>query len=287
MREISHTLLLIIDRLRSSPDNTASLIHAVGGGLAGHTGDAYTGMALFHLLRLNLVRIKDETGEIIPNKELLDSFLPEGTRLEFGLGYTISRKLVGEKGAKLQVQLTNRIFDLQEMIGFSITGLIANYSRTFTFNATPIFGQPRRDLKADVFVLMPFAEIFKPVFDDHIKPTCEKLNYSVRRADEIYRTSNIISDVWSLSYNAKYVIADCTSKNPNVFYELGVADTIGKEIILITQNKDDVPFDIRHRRYIEYQFTPRGMKDFESTLEKYLTANIWVHTDEGLKPSED
>jgi hypothetical protein len=133
---------------------------------------------------------------------------------------------------------------------------------------------------ADVFILMPFAESFKPVFDDHIKPVCTKLGYTVQRADDIFGPGNIIDDIWSMIYNAKKVIADCTSRNSNVFYELGVSDTVGKQAIIITQNKDDVPFDLRNRRYIEYTFNQRGMNLFELTLERFLTAKVWEYTDD-------
>ena len=114
---------------------------------------------------------------------------------------------------------------------------------------------------------MPFAEKFKPVFDNHIRAVCDKLGYSVQRADDIFRPGNIMDDIWSMIYNAKKVIVECTSRNPNVFYELGISDTIGKDVIIITQNKDDIPFDLRHRRYIKYVFTPKGMKD-ECSLGK-------------------
>ena len=48
------------------------------------------------------------------------------------------------------------------------------------------------------------------------------------------------------------MIADCTGRNPNVFYEIGIAHTLGRDVILITQNEADVPFDLRHLRYVQY-----------------------------------
>ena len=48
----------------------------------------------------------------------------------------------------------------------------------------------------------------------------------------------------------------------------GVAHTIGKPTILITQKSEDVPFDLRYLRYIPYQLTPRGMKEFEKTFKE-------------------
>jgi len=70
------------------------------------------------------------------------------------------------------------------------------------------------------------------------------------------------------------VIADCTGRNPNVFYEIGLAHASGKPVILITQNSDDVPFDIRHLRYIQYDYTPRGMRVFEKRLVDTLKTEV-------------
>jgi hypothetical protein len=283
MKSIIYTNLSIIDRLRSSPQNTATLNHAIGGGLPHHSGDAYLGLGIFNLVRLRIVDLIDENGNTRA-REILEEASSETRGLH--LGYAIARNFITKYGDSWQVKLTGRIFDLQEMLGFSITGLMAGNNRMFTFDAGPIFREPNPHLVADVFVLTPFQESFRPVFDDNIKPVCAKLGYTVRRADDILMAGDIIEDIWSLIYNSKIVIADCTSKNPNVFYEIGISDTIGKKLVLITQNKDDVPFDIRHRRYIEYKFTPRGIAKFESTLEKYLTAKAWTYSDNrGMTPS--
>jgi len=129
-----------------------------------------------------------------------------------------------------------------------------------------IFGSPNKKYTYDLFVLMPFALNLKPVYDDHIKKVAKTLNLSIARADDFFSQDSIMYEVWSAIAQASILIADCTGKNPNVFYEIGIAHTIGKPVILITQNQDDVPFDLRHRRYIQYDYTPSGMIKFENTL---------------------
>jgi hypothetical protein len=76
-----------------------------------------------------------------------------------------------------------------------------------------------------------------------------------------------MEDIWSGICHARLAIADCTGRNPNVFYEIGIAHTLDKNTILIAQSVDDVPFDLRHRRVLVYQFTPRGMAKFEKDLD--------------------
>ena len=94
------------------------------------------------------------------------------------------------------------------------------------------------------------------------------------QGDDFFAANSVISDVWDAINHARVLIADCTNRNPNVFYELGIAHTLGKPVILIAQSKDDIPFDVQHIRTILYDFTPRGMREFESALEATLTREI-------------
>ena len=118
-----------------------------------------------------------------------------------------------------------------------------------------------------VFVLAPFSEPFTTIFRDHIKPTIEQdRGFTCIRADDIYDNRPIIEDIWGTINEAKIVVAELTGRNPNVFYEVGIAHTVGKEVILITQSMDDVPFDLRHLRCIVYDYTPRGVRTLETNL---------------------
>lgn len=149
---------------------------------------------------------------------------------------------------------------------------------TFEAFHTRIFGEPAEHSLAAIylygrkyiFVLMPFAEDLKPVYDDHIRAVTSRLDLPVARADDFFTNGSIMADIWSGINQATIVIADCTRRNPNVFYEIGLAHAIGKSTILITQSLDDVPFDLRHLRVIVYEFSPRGMKKFEEALENTI-----------------
>lgn len=118
-----------------------------------------------------------------------------------------------------------------------------------------------------VFMLSPFTDTFNTIYVDHIKPTIEKIDgINCLRADNIYDNKSIIEDIWKSINEASIIIAELTERNPNVFYEAGIAHTVGKEVILITQNMEDVPFDLRHLRCIVYEYTPRGMQSLEANL---------------------
>ncbi len=137
---------------------------------------------------------------------------------------------------------------------------------TATFN--PVFGKPQnQELAPDVFLLMPFLSELTPVYTDHINMVCEEFKLTVKRADDFFSIGSIMNDVWSAIVNSKIIIADCTGRNPNVFYEIGISHTVGRNTVLIAQSEDDIPFDLRHLRVIIYKFTPRGMAEFEEKLK--------------------
>jgi hypothetical protein len=100
------------------------------------------------------------------------------------------------------------------------------------------------------------------------------MNLTVARGDDFFTAKSVMSDIWDAINSCRIVIADCTGRNPNVFYEIGMAHTLGKPVILISQNKEDVPFDIQHIRYLTYEFTPRGMSEFEKKLTSTVESEL-------------
>ena len=99
-----------------------------------------------------------------------------------------------------------------------------------------------------VSAMMPFHPSFTPVYEA-LKRTAESAGMHCRRADDIWENPAVIQDVVSLIDRSRIVICDCSTRNPNVFYEIGIAHTLGREVILITQSSEDIPFDLRHLRY--------------------------------------
>lgn len=106
-------------------------------------------------------------------------------------------------------------------------------------------------------VMMPFDGAYRPVYDNIIT-MAEKIGMRCQRGDDIWKDDAIIQDVVDLIDRSKIVICDCSGRNPNVFYEIGIAHTLGRSVILITQNNEDVPFDLRHIRYIKYLNNAEG-----------------------------
>ena len=106
--------------------------------------------------------------------------------------------------------------------------------------------------KSSAFVIMPFDEEFETIYTDFIKPVLEETGFSVERADDIESQQNILKDIVEKIAKSDIIVADLTSVNPNVFYELGLAHAFRKQVILITQSIDEVPFDLKSYRLLAY-----------------------------------
>lgn len=113
--------------------------------------------------------------------------------------------------------------------------------------------------------MMPFDAGFNPVYDS-IRQATEDAGLRCRRADDIWENAAIIQDVVALIDRSRVVICDCTGRNPNVFYEAGIAHTLGREVILITQSEHDIPFDLRHLRYVKYLNNSEGRVNLTRAL---------------------
>jgi nucleoside 2-deoxyribosyltransferase len=83
-----------------------------------------------------------------------------------------------------------------------------------------------------------------------------------------------MDQIWAGINSAKVLVAELTTRNPNVFYELGLAHALEKPVVLISSNSDDVPFDLKHIRVIYYDVTDPfwGAKLIEKVAENILSA---------------
>lgn len=117
-----------------------------------------------------------------------------------------------------------------------------------------------------VFVLMPFHSRYYDYYR-RVKKVCEVNNYECSRGDDDDLAGHdIFRSILRNIVRARIIIANIDGRNPNVFYELGIAHSFGKEVILTAESIDKVPFDMRNRRILIY----RDLKDLEMSLEKVL-----------------
>lgn len=118
-------------------------------------------------------------------------------------------------------------------------------SRPITFTPS-VFEVPNSGVESDlVAVMIPFSKEFEVVFEA-ISGAAFANQFRAVRAKDIWQHTAVIQDVFSLIYKAQIVVCDFTGRNPNVFYEAGIAHALGKHVIPITQTAGDIPFDLQH-----------------------------------------
>ncbi len=126
------------------------------------------------------------------------------------------------------------------------------------------------DKKKKCFVLMPFIDGYREIYTEVYRPVCSKNGIDCWRVDELSRPGSITRDIVEGILDADIVIADLTSRNPNVFYELGIAHSVGNKTIMTAQSMSDVPFDIANYRVLFYEQSISGSKKLANELEKAI-----------------
>ena len=121
--------------------------------------------------------------------------------------------------------------------------------------------------------MMPFGAEFTPVYKA-LQKAAIGIGLKCQRADDIWINHHVIQDIVDLIAKAKVVICDCSGRNPNVFYEIGIAHSLGKDVILIARSDDDIPFDLRHLRFLTYLLNKEGLETLSDGVQGRLKTLI-------------
>jgi len=126
--------------------------------------------------------------------------------------------------------------------------------------------EPRKNLVA---IMMPFGG-FNGIHKA-IKAACTEAGFESKRADDIWDNSTILQDIFDLIYAAEIVVSDLTGKNSNVMYETGIAHTLGKHVIPITQTLEHVPSNLLgHRALLYVGANSQGQRKLTADLSERL-----------------
>lgn len=130
-----------------------------------------------------------------------------------------------------------------------------------------------KDITENIFVLMPFREVWSDMMYKQLKMAAKPLKMQIYRADEVYGIKPVISDIVKGIQNARIIISVMTGGNKNVNYELGLAHAWRKPSIMITSSKEDIPFDYQHLRIIYYnENNPNWGKDLVKDIVKTVNS---------------
>lgn len=116
------------------------------------------------------------------------------------------------------------------------------------------------------FVVMPFVSDLDDIYHFGIRDTVDRLGGVCERADEIQYTGGILEKIYDSIRQADAIIAEVSSPDPNVYYEVGFAHALGKPVVLVTRDVSTSPFDLRGYNHIVYSSIIELQKRLEAML---------------------
>lgn len=108
-------------------------------------------------------------------------------------------------------------------------------------------------VEKQVLCIMPFHRKFEPRYQA-VGFACKSANLKCIRSDEMDATGRVLNNIVELILTSQVVVAIMDGRNPNVFYEIGIAHALGKPVLLLMQNseKNNIPFDLSSNYVIIY-----------------------------------
>lgn len=103
----------------------------------------------------------------------------------------------------------------------------------------------------EVFVLTSFMDEYRETYNT-IKNVCEELTLKCSKSDDEYIENDILKHILKKMARARIIIANIDGRNANVFYELGIAHALDKPTIMVSRNKNKIPFDLQSKNILFY-----------------------------------
>ena len=120
--------------------------------------------------------------------------------------------------------------------------------------------------RGTAFVMIPHRPEFEALYRDVVAPALEGLGLDVSKGNDISEPGAILPQVWSRIRSAELLVAVATGLNPNVVYELGLCHGIGRCPILLVRRAEELPFNLRALRSIEYGDDEAGLEKLRRDL---------------------
>ncbi len=205
----------------------------------------------------------DENAPVIPHALLLE----QSEKLDI-IGWELNRTHWAVKDVDLVEVLTAAGLDLTaDDNDIEADQLFANLPIAAGIPVLPnVFRLPTEPIDQSLVAVMgPFGPGFDAMFEA-VNQAAGAAGLVSQNVRQIWDAEEIIQDIFSLIFRSTMVVCDFSQQNPNVFYEAGIAHTLGKTLIPIAQSIDDLPFDLRHHRAQIYENDEHGLERLTQTL---------------------
>lgn len=99
----------------------------------------------------------------------------------------------------------------------------------------------------------------------------DKLHIQIFQADYFNIEEQIVPQLIDTIKKSDVVVADISNENPNIYYEVGIAHSLGKPVILVSQTNNFNRFSLLSYRFYNYDIDSKGIKNLSFRLEQLLT----------------
>ncbi|MPZ48834.1 MAG: hypothetical protein GEU75_05890 [Dehalococcoidia bacterium] len=187
--------------------------------------------------------------------------------IEAGRTYRLKTKMLGPRVILSVdgIEVVNIELPADLMLGSQL-GLFAQGDNLVKFEDLTITAEKPR-----AFAIMEYAPEFDSLYRNVIEPIAQEQNLNMRRADEITGPGVIVQDIIRDIREATVIVAEVSSRNANVFYELGYAEALNKPLVILSKKSTErLPFDIAGTRVVFYEDSIKGKQEIEEALRRHL-----------------
>jgi len=159
---------------------------------------------------------------------------------------------------------------LKLQLPYKQTGRSTEANREMVIN--PVF-QIRQfsEREAGCLMVMPLEAYWSDPIWNCVKHTLEGLNYKYLHRAYALNEEGTLENTWQAMNEVDWIIVDLTYRQPDVFYILGIAHTLGKDVLMITQHERDIPLELRKFNYLVYDNNLAGLEKLQIELTKRLS----------------
>lgn len=119
------------------------------------------------------------------------------------------------------------------------------------------------------FVLTPFSKSEEMAFR-YIREACGSMGMSAFRASEKYSRSPILNSIVASIISSDFIIANITGRNPNVFYEMAIAQMLEKRVVMISDGRSPAAFDVNHQTILIYDNPRELLNLLPQTIARFM-----------------
>lgn len=128
---------------------------------------------------------------------------------------------------------------------------------------------PLNEIGKSCMAIMPLdAYWFEPLFE-FLSGQLKKIGFSIHHLNSLFAKDHLKANLEEL-HKTQWVIADLTYKSPEVYYFLGIAQSLDKNILLLSQHKRNIPDDFRNFPHIIYNNNVEGLEDLGKQVREIV-----------------